>query len=128
VRFWGMLPALAMISQLSPAQRNDGRLWAVAFGLSLALNAVIVLMAGFSILQLEKYQPTRVVVAAPAETLKFIAPELANPPPKPAANPADPAIPVPPTDPAFARPAGDPPNPPVACLLACAPLIRGPSR
>ena len=101
-----MFPALAMNSQLSAAQRNDGRLWATAFGLSLVLNAVIVLLAGFSILQLEKFQPTRVVVTPPAETIKFIAPELAAAAPKPV-DPAEPPTPLPSPDPAFARTSED---------------------
>ena len=102
-----MFPALAMTSQLSAAQRNDGRLWATAFGLSLVLNAGIVLLAGFSILQLEKFQPTRIVATPPAETLTFIAPELAAEAPKSAGNPAEPVAPVPAVDPAFARTSED---------------------
>ena len=101
----GMFPPLAMTYQLSPAQRNDGRLWAVAFGLSLLLNAVILLLTGISILHLERFRPVE-IVTKPAERIQIIAPELAQPPPNPATAAAEPEI-APPSDPPFARTSDD---------------------
>lgn len=103
--FAGMLRPLAMSYPLSPAQRNDGRLWAVAFALSLLLNAALLVLAGISILQFERFRPNRIVSPPPpAEAVQFIAPELA-----PSANPSAPAVAgdppelVPAADPAFTR-------------------------
>jgi hypothetical protein len=94
-----------MTSQLSPAQRNDGRLWATAFGLSLVLNALLVLLAGVSILELQKFQPTQIVATPPAETIQIIAPEIAAADPASAAE--EPPVPLPPADPAFTRTSED---------------------
>lgn len=69
-----------MISPTSPALRHDGRLWAFALALSLAVNALLVLVAGISILQLQKYQPKPDLLSNAAETVRILAPELAPAP------------------------------------------------
>ncbi|MCF7734500.1 MAG: hypothetical protein K9N23_22645 [Akkermansiaceae bacterium] len=76
-----------MTAPLSPASQQDARLWAFALGLSLALNALLILLAGISILQLEKHRPKPDLAAKSTETVRIIAPELA-----PALPPADPAL------------------------------------
>ncbi len=102
-----MLPALAMTAQLSPALRHDGRLWAVAFGLSLVLNVLLLMLAGVSFLTLEKFQPARTVAAPPAESVQFIAPELAAPAPESPTAAAPPVAASPPADPSFVRTSED---------------------
>lgn len=91
-----MFPGADMIDSPLAANRHDGRLWAFAFGLSLAVNALIVIVAGISILELRKFQPVSQPVPPPAETVRFIAPELApveTPATVPAAEPPPPAVP-----------------------------------
>lgn len=89
-----MFPAAAMIATTTAANRHDGRLWAFAFGLSLAVNALLVLVAGISILELRKFQPTPKPPPPPvADSVRFIAPELVQeeePVPTPVVEPAPP--------------------------------------
>ncbi|MEO0018402.1 MAG: hypothetical protein RLZZ522_1685 [Verrucomicrobiota bacterium] len=102
-----MVPALAMTAQLSPALRHDGRLWAVAFGLSLVLNVLLLMLAGVSFLTLEKFQPARTVAAPSAESVQFIAPELAASAPESPAAAAPAAAAPAPADPSFVRTSDD---------------------
>ncbi|MEI6674558.1 MAG: hypothetical protein WCO57_05220 [Verrucomicrobiota bacterium] len=66
-----------MTSHAAIAPRSDGRLWAVALGLSLLCNAAILLLAGLAVVQSQQYQHPNVDPAVPMETVRIIAPELA---------------------------------------------------
>lgn len=67
-----------MKSLASTASRQDARLWAIALGLSLLVNAVILLAAGFISLKSQVFQRTRPVspVVAPEMTVTIF-PEIA---------------------------------------------------
>ena len=104
-----MLPALAMASHAAVAKRGDGRLWAAALGLSLFCNGALLLLAGLAVIHSEQFQHPAAVAAAPAESVRFIAPEPAAPLPNPdTATQADPvtsATPITPATAAVAEPA-----------------------
>lgn len=108
-----MLSALGMTSQVTIAKREDGRLWAAAFGLSLLCNAVLLLLAGFTVIESRQFQHLNTVAAAPAETVQIIVPEApaeATSPDAAAAEPAAeaaPEVPVPAHDGGFARTSDD---------------------
>lgn len=96
-----------MFSAYHPAQRSDGRLWAAAFGLSLVLNALILLLAGFAMSHGSKWTPAEVAVPEPMEPLRLIAPEWVESEPlsevvDPVAVPEEVA-----QDPSFARTSPD---------------------
>jgi hypothetical protein len=64
-----------MQTQTQMTRHRDGRLWAIAFGLSLALNAVIILIFGFIALKSETFRKTPPpITAVPAETTVTIFP------------------------------------------------------
>ncbi|MEI6655537.1 MAG: hypothetical protein WCP45_12270 [Verrucomicrobiota bacterium] len=102
-----------MTSHAAIAPRSDGRLWAAALGLSLLCNAAILLVAGLAVIQSQQYQHPNVAPAAPAETVRIIAPELADQAAAPATAAATdaaaegPAAAVAARDPEFARTADD---------------------
>ena len=102
-----------MITHAPSARERDGRLWAIAFALSLALNVALLGLAGFASIRMNKQTKARPAPQAnPPEQFVTIFPELApaqtdavTPPPastKPsfARTSPDQASP-PPTDPAF---------------------------
>jgi hypothetical protein len=66
-----------MKSAASTASRDDARLWAIALGLSLLVNAGILLVAGFISLKSQVFQKTRPVPpTAATETTVTIFPEM----------------------------------------------------
>jgi hypothetical protein len=103
-----MFPAAAMFASSAAANRHDGRLWAFAFTLSLAVNALIAIVAGISILELRKFQPTPELAqkTPPAESVRFIAPESADERPPTTAPDAEPPPQVEPAK-GFARTSED---------------------
>lgn len=89
-----------MTSSDSAARQEDGHLWAVAFGLSLLVNAGILGLAGFSILKsqtLRKSQPELISSPQATETTVTIFPEVS------AGSPAETA----PVQPRFVRTSED---------------------
>jgi hypothetical protein len=69
--------ASPMKSAASTASRDDARLWAIALGLSLLVNAGILLVAGFISLKSQVFQKTRPVPpTAATETTVTIFPEM----------------------------------------------------
>ena len=94
-----------MTSHAASAKREDGRLWAAAFGLSLLCNAAVLLLAGFAAIQSEAFQHPVTLTQAPAEAVRIIAPEFVAPIPEAAAaaDVAPAPVPVPASEPAFAR-------------------------
>lgn len=97
-----------MTASASTARQGDGRLWAIAFGLSLLLNAGILGTVGFMTLRAEILRKSRPAVPAPVESVRTltILPELTAQPtaaPSVAVEPAPP----PPEKPKFARTSED---------------------
>ncbi|MCX8495064.1 MAG: hypothetical protein ORN51_02660, partial [Akkermansiaceae bacterium] len=94
---------MATQSFTTAPSREDRRLWAVALGLSLLVNAVALIAAGLGSLQSAKFQQLRQVAAPPpAETSITIFPDMIVPaPPTLAPSQAPPA--ASPTQPRFAR-------------------------
>lgn len=78
-----------MAATYSPMFQHDGRLWAFALALSLTLNALLVLVAGISILQLEKFRAKPELAASVPDPVHILVPEW-EPAPPPAAVPATP--------------------------------------
>ena len=92
-----------MKSLASTAYRGDTRLWAVAFGLSLLVNAGILLAVGFVSLKLQVFQKTRPLPPAVAsETTVTIFPEMVL-----AAADSESLVPTAPAKPSFARTSDD---------------------
>jgi hypothetical protein len=92
-----------MKSLASTAYRGDARLWAVAFGLSLLVNAGILLAVGFVSLKLQVFQKTRPLPPAVAsETTVTIFPEMVL-----AAADSESLVPTAPAKPSFARTSDD---------------------
>lgn len=98
-----------MTASASTARQGDGRLWAVAFGLSLVLNSAILGTVGFMSLRSEILRRSRPAPVIPAETTTLtIFPELVAAA-EPSAAPSvavEPAAP-PPEKPKFARTSPD---------------------
>lgn len=79
----------------SSGRRGDGRLWAVALGLSLLLNAGILLLAGLAALKSQEFHKKQPAAPPPvAETSVVIFPDVAavQSEQEPAAPPAEPAF------------------------------------
>lgn len=98
-----------MTASASTARQGDGRLWAIAFGLSLLLNAGILGTIGFMTLKAEIFRRSRPAVPAPAESVRTltILPELTAQPTAAAPSAVvEPAAP-PPEKPEFARTSED---------------------
>lgn len=98
-----------MTASASTARQGDGRLWAIAFGLSLLLNAGLLGTIGFMTLKAEIFRRSRPAIPVPAETVRTltILPELAPAPPDSApAVVVEPAA-SPPEKPKFARTSED---------------------
>jgi outer membrane biosynthesis protein TonB len=91
--------------------RADGRLWAIALGLSLLGNALIVLVTGFLVYRSYEFQKNRPIAQAPSEktTVMILPPEMVRP--ESAPEPAAETPPVPPPaaamPPEFARTSED---------------------
>ena len=108
-----MVRALAMTSHAATAKRGDGRLWATALGLSLLCNAALLFVAGLAVIESQQFQHATPVTTPPAESVRFIAPELAaaatDPAASAAATAAEPAqeVLIPGHDPGFARTSDD---------------------
>ena len=78
--FPARLAALEMTASASIARQGDGRLWAIAFALSLLANVAILGIAGFTMLKtqiLHRSQPVAPPLAA-SETTFTIVPEVAE--------------------------------------------------
>ncbi len=79
------------MTRLAPSERpGEGRLWAIALGLSLLLNAGILLLAGFASLKSQQFRKDHpVATVPPSETTVMIFPDVAtavkNPEPPPTA-------------------------------------------
>jgi len=86
-----------------PAPRRDGRLWATALGLSLLVNAGILLIAGFATLKSQEFRKTHPIPSPPVEvvTTVTISPEIV------AVNSNLESVPRAPEKPRFARTAAD---------------------
>ena len=102
-----------MTSQAAAAKRGDGRLWVTALGLSLLCNAALLFVAGLAFIESRQFQHPVPPATPPAESVRFIAPELAAAATDPAAaaaaavtGPAQEVL-VPGHDPSFARTSDD---------------------
>jgi hypothetical protein len=98
-----------MTASASTARHGDGRLWAIAFGVSLLLNAGLLGTVGFMTLKAEILRRSKPPVPAAAETVRTltILPELVSAEPSTAPSVAvEPAAP-PPEKPKFARTSSD---------------------
>lgn len=92
-----------MNSPASTAPRSDARLWAIALGLSLLVNAGILLAVGFISLKSQVFRKTHPVPPViAAETTVTIFPELIV-----AAADSEPVAPAAPGNPSFARTSED---------------------
>lgn len=97
-----------MKSLASTAYRGDARLWAIALGLSLLVNAGILLAVGFISLKSQVFRKTHPVPPViAAETTVTIFPEMVV-----AAADSEPVAPAPPAKPSFARTSEDQLAPP----------------
>ncbi len=72
-----------MSSYAAIAKRGEGRLWAAALGLSLLCNAGLLLVAGMAFVQPQSLEHPAPTPTPAAETLRLIAPELADTPSDP---------------------------------------------
>ncbi len=78
----GESPPLATQSFTTSPSREDRRLWAIALGLSLLVNAIALIAAGLGSLQSAKFQRLQqVAVPPPAETSITIFPDMIVPAP-----------------------------------------------
>jgi len=93
-----------MSGEKSGGGRGDGRLWAVALGLSLVGNAIILLVTGFMIYRSYEFQKTRPAPQPVSEetTVMILPPEILRP--EPAPEPVAEEAPVPPPPAATAPP------------------------
>ena len=108
-----MLRALAMTSQSATAKRGDARLWVTALGLSLLCNVALLFLAGLAFVESQQFKHPALPPTQPAETVRFLAPELAVEP-TPATDPAsasDPTAAETAEAEAAAEPGGAPPVP-----------------
>lgn len=108
-----MVRALTMTSPAAAAKRGDGRLWATALGLSLLCNAALLFVAGLAVIESQQFQHPTPSATPHAESLRFIAPEVAATAPDPAVaatqaagEPAKEVL-LPGHDPSFARTSDD---------------------
>ena len=91
----------------SSGRRGDGRLWAIALGLSLLLNLAILALAGFASLKSEEFRQSHPVSPPPAaESTVLIFPDVAASLSTPEPLPARPA------KPSFSRTSEDQAAPP----------------
>ena len=82
-----------MTASASTARQGDGRLWALALGLSLLLNAGILLLAGLASLESQQFRKDHPVsMAAPEETTVMIFSDVAAASVSPEPPPAAPAV------------------------------------
>lgn len=107
-----MLPVLDMVSPSMAARQSDGRLWALAFGLPVAVNTLLVVAAGWSMISFDQFRPKPSPPAAASETVRFIVPEVRPEPVSPdaaiaATVPAESPPLVPAADPSFTRTSED---------------------
>jgi hypothetical protein len=66
-----------MITSASNCRQGDGRLWALALGLSVLLNVGVLLLVGFTVLKPQQFRKNRPVLSpAPQETTVTIFPEM----------------------------------------------------
>ncbi|RYD27580.1 MAG: hypothetical protein EOP87_20970, partial [Verrucomicrobiaceae bacterium] len=98
-----------MTASASTARQGDGRLWAIAFGLSLLLNAGLLGTVGFMSLKSEIFRKSRPRAAAPAETARTltILPELSAATPAVSPTVVEEPAPPPVAKPKFARTSED---------------------
>jgi len=77
-----------MSSHATVIKRGEGRLWAAALGLSLLCNAGLLVVGGMAFVDSHPFDHPTPLATAPRETLRFIAPELAETPSEPAVAPS----------------------------------------
>jgi outer membrane biosynthesis protein TonB len=73
-----------MTSTAAPTKRGDGHLWAIALGLSLCINAALILLFAWAAMESEFFEKNRPAVTTapppPTENSVMIFPEIAAPP------------------------------------------------
>ena len=108
--FPARLAAFAMTASASIARQGDGRLWAIALGLSLLVNVGLLGIAGFAILKTQVIHQSQPVTSSPtaeSETTVTIFPEFAAASTSPAATAAPAPAESVPVQPRFARTSDD---------------------
>ncbi len=91
-----------MIGHAPSTREKDGRLWAIAFALSLVLNVTLLGLAGFASIKTSSLaKPRPALLATPAERFITILPDV------PATEPDAPGALPPPVKPRFARTSAD---------------------